>query len=275
MIDFHVHFGIMSREQYPQRPQLGVHQLVDRMNREGIELGVLLPLESPEGGWGYLLTEEALAARDLYPERFIAFCHVDPRYPKAPALIEHFVNDCGCRGFGELVDGLAFDDPLHLAIYAKCDELGLPLVFEINKDLCWDEVGLPRLEQCLQTYRNIKWVAHGPGWWASISGDYDGQGGYPTGKVAPGGAVDRLLSEYGNLWADLSAGSGHNALTRDPDFTYGFVRRHWKKLLWGTDYLAPDQALPQVRWVKRLDLKDEFKDAITAGNARQLLGLGG
>ncbi|NUQ01932.1 MAG: amidohydrolase family protein, partial [Armatimonadetes bacterium] len=257
MIDFHVHLGTMYREDYPQRVPLSVHQLIDRMNREGIELSVLLSLESPEGGWGYLLSEQVVEARDLYPERLVAFLAADPRYPKATQQIDYFVKYKDCRGFGEHVNGLAFDDPLNLAIYAKCDEHGLPLVFELNTHFCFDEVGFPALERCLKDYRNVKFVGHGPGWWAGISGDDDGRGGYPERPITPGGAVDRLLEKYDNLYADLSAGSGYNAMTRDPDFTPDFLERHWGKLLFGTDYLAPNEPLPHIRWFKKLDLAPE------------------
>jgi hypothetical protein len=274
MIDFHVHLGNMYREEYPQRSPLSVHQLIDRMNREGIEISVLLPLESPEGSWGYFLAEEAVAARDMYPERLIAFTCVDPRYPRAAEHIDYFVERHGCKGFGEHVNGLAFDDERNKVIYAKCDEHGLPLVFEINPDLCFDEVGLPRLEACLREFRNVKFVGHGPSFWAAISGDDDGRGGYPKRPVAPGGAVDRLLGGYENLYADLSAGSGYNAMTRDREFTSGFIARHWRKLLWGTDYLGPGQPMPQVEWLRGLDVAPEVREAIAAGNARRLLGLG-
>ena len=274
MIDFHVHLGNMYREDYPQRSPLSAHQLIDRMNREGIEISVLLPLESPEGSWGYFLTEEAVAARDMYPERLIAFTCVDPRYPRAAQHIDFFVERHGCKGFGEHVNGLAFDDERNKVIYAKCDEHGLPLVFEINPDLCFDEVGLPRLEACLREFRNVKFVGHGPSFWAAISGDDDGKGGYPKRAVAAGGAVDRLLGGHENLYADLSAGSGYNAMTRDPEFTAGFIARHWRKLLWGTDYLGPGQPMPQVEWLRGLDVAPEVREAIAAGNARRLLGLG-
>jgi predicted TIM-barrel fold metal-dependent hydrolase len=273
MIDVHVHMGNMYRERYPQWSPLSAHQLVDRMNREGIEISVLLPLESPEGSWGYFLTEEAVAARDLYPERLVAFCCVDPRYPLAAQFIDYFVTQRGCKGFGEHVNGLAFDDPLNKVIYAKCDEHGLPLDFEINPGLCWDEVGLPRLESCLKEFPNVKFIGHGPGFWAAISGDDDGQGGYPKRPITPGGAVDRLLAEYDNLYADLSAGSGYNAITRDPDFTVAFVERHWRKLLWGTDYLGQDQPMPQVEWLRNLDVSDEIREAIGSGNARRVIGI--
>jgi len=272
VIDFHLHIGRMYREDYPARPALGPDQLVDWMNRVGIEVGVLLPLESPEGSWGYFLTEDAVAARDRFPDRLIAFVCVDPRYPSAARLIRRAVEDWGCRGFGEHVCGLAFDDERNLALYAVCDELGLPLDFEISADLCWDEVGLPRLERCLKEFPHIRWCGHGPGFWSAISGD-DPRGGYPPGPITPGGALDRLLSEYDNLFADISAGSGYNGLTRDPDFTVGFVERHWRRLLFGTDYLCHLDRPPILRWMRDLQVSTQVRDAIAFGNARQVLGL--
>jgi hypothetical protein len=273
MIDFHAHIGRMFRERHPREAPLTSEQLVDRMNREGIAMSVLLPLESPEGSWGYFLTEEAVAARDLFPERFIAFACVDPRYPHAAQLLDHAVNAWGCRGFGEHVCGLAFDDPLCKALYAKCDELGLPLVFEICDAYCYDEVGLPRLEACLHEFPNIAWVGHGPQFWSAISAD-DPRTGYPGGPIVAGGAVDRLLSEYPNLYADLSAHSGYNAMTRDPDFATGFVERHAGKLLFGTDVLAPGQDLPIVRWMRESPMSDNARRLIASENAARLLGRG-
>lgn len=273
MIDFHVHIGNMYRERYPQYSPLSAHQLIDRMDREGIEISVLLPLESPEGSWGYFLTEEAVAARDMYPERLIAFCCVDPRYPLAAQFIDYFVTQHGCKGFGEHVNGLAFDDERNKVIYAKCNEHGLALDFEINPGLCWDEVGLPRLESCLKEFPGVKFVGHGPGFWAAICGDDDGAGGYPKRPITPGGVVDRLLAEYDNLYADLSAGSGYNAMTRNPEFAMGFIGRHWRKLLFGTDYLGQDQPMPQVEWLRALDVSEEVRQAIASENARRLLGL--
>ena len=272
MIDFHAHMGNLHREDYPARPPLTVHQLVDRMDREGIDMSVLLPLESPEGSWGYFLTEEAVAARNEYPERLIAFVCVDPRYPQAAEFIAHHVTRNGCKGLGEHVNGLALDDPRNRLLYAKCDELGLPLVFEINTELCFDDVGLPRLEKCLKEFPNVTWVGHGPAFWTAISSD-DPRRGYPKTPVQPGGAVDRLLAEYDNLYADLSAGSGYNAMTRDPEFTRGFIERHWRKLLWGTDIVGVGDELPQVAWLRNLDVSDDVREAIGAGNARRVLAI--
>lgn len=273
MIDFHVHIGNLYRFNYPQKIGLSPHQLIERMNREGIQISVLLPLESPEGAGGYFLTEQAIEARDLYPERLIAFLCVDPRMPYFAEEIDVFVKHYGCKGFGEHINSLAFDDSRNKIIYKKCDEYGLPLVFEINSSYCYDEVGLPRLEKCLKEFPNVKFCGHGPGFWAAISGDDNGKAGYPKGRIIPGGAIDRLLGEYDNLYADISAGSGYNGLTRDPEFTKGFIQRHWKKLLFGTDYMGHDQPLPQIEWLKNLDVLPDVRKAIAMDNAKSLLGL--
>jgi predicted TIM-barrel fold metal-dependent hydrolase len=43
------------------------------------------------------------------------------------------------------------------------------------------------------------------------------------------------MDRYPNLYADMSAGSGFGALTRDEDFTAGFLERNRKQLLFGSD----------------------------------------
>jgi predicted TIM-barrel fold metal-dependent hydrolase len=275
LIDFHVHLADTVPIGTLKRLEISVHQLIDRMNREGIDRTVLLPLESPEAISGYYLTRDALRDFATYPERLIPFVSIDPRMPGLKDLIALYEKR-GCIGFGELKNGLAFDDPLNKAIYAECDARGWACVFHSDPTLCWDEVGLPRLEACLKEFPNCQFVAHGPGWWAALSGDDQRKGGYPKGKIAPGGAADRLLGEYPNLWADLSAGSGHNGLTRDPEFTIGFIERHWPKMLFATDLMYCGQELPQVKWLAHdAPVTEEQRAAIAGGNALRLLGLNG
>jgi predicted TIM-barrel fold metal-dependent hydrolase len=272
LIDFHVHLGDTVPLPHTHRTEVSVHQLIDRMNREGIDQTVLLPLESPEGACGYYLTRDALRDYETYPERLIPFVTIDPRMSSAVELIDLY-RQRGCVGFGELKNGLAFDDERNQALFAKCNDLGWAVVFHIDPGLCSDEVGLPRLAACLRKFPQVKFCGHGPGFWSAISGDDNRQGGYPTGPIAPGGALDRLLGEYDNLYGEISAGSGHNALTRDPDFAAGFVERHWRKLLFGTDLMFCGQELPQVKWLREEGpLNDEQRAAIASGNALRVLG---
>jgi uncharacterized protein len=276
MIDFHAHMGVLSREGRADRPNLTADDLVAVMDRRGIDQAVLLPLESPDWGGGYLLTEQVLEARQKHPDRFIVFACADPRFPLALEFIDHLVRNCGCKGFGEHVNGLPFDDPLNLRLYAKCNELHLPLVFEIARPrICFDEPGLPRVERCLRELPNVKWVGHGPHFWSAISGE-DGvqQRPYPQGAITPGGAIDRLMREYGNLYADLSGMSGYNAMTRDLDFTPGFLARNWRRLLFGTDICYANEPLPIIEWMRSVPMDEVARQAIAEGNAKGLLGLG-
>ena len=52
----------------------------------------------------------------------------------------------------------------------------------------------------------------------------------------------------------------------------GFIERHWRKLLWGTDYVGVNDPLPQIQWIKALDVRPEVREAIAGGNARRVLG---
>ena len=63
---------------------------------------------------------------------------------------------------------------------------------------------------------------------------------YPEGKVKPGGLSDKLLADFGNLYADMSANSGNNAINRDREFYAGFVKRHQNKLMFGCDCSCSD-----------------------------------
>ena len=53
---------------------------------------------------------------------------------------------------------------------------------------------------------------------------------YPKTPVAPGGISDRLLSDFPNMYGDMSAGSGLNSMQRDEDHARGFLKRHQDKL---------------------------------------------
>ena len=98
--------------------------------------------------------------------------------------------------------------------------------------------------------------------------------GYPKGPVKPGGAIDRLMDRYGNIYGDLSAGSGLNALRRDPDFGREFLIRRADRLLFGTDYLSEGMKVEQFAFLKQLDLPAGVQAKVFRENARRILRLG-
>jgi predicted TIM-barrel fold metal-dependent hydrolase len=184
--------------------------------------------------------------------------------------------DAGAKGFGEHKAGLPIDHPLNMAVYAACAELRLPVLFHLDNERNMDTPGLPGLENALRQHPDCIFIGHGPGWWASIA-DHITQADmntYPTGPVGVGGAVDRLLHDYRNLYADLSAGSGSTAISRDLAFGREFLTRWQDRVYFGTDFLSPDQDVPQFDLFERqLILPKDVQAKIFMNNAKKLLGL--
>jgi predicted TIM-barrel fold metal-dependent hydrolase len=86
--------------------------------------------------------------------------------------------------------------------------------------------------------------------------------------------MDALMDKFPNLYADLSAGSGAGAVQRDLDFGRQFLIRRQDRVMFGTDFLSPGQAVPQFDLLeKSLSLPAEVAAKIERDNARQLLGL--
>jgi predicted TIM-barrel fold metal-dependent hydrolase len=99
----------------------------------------------------------------------------------------------------------------------------------------------------LKAYPKTTFIGHANSWWAHISAEVNDKVGYPTGPVKPGGLTGSLLADYPNIYGDLSANSGRNALARDPDFAAAFLDRHKAKLLFGSDCPCKDgKGLGQV-----------------------------
>jgi uncharacterized protein len=277
-VDMHTHLGQTWNTTQP----LSAEELLRWMDAHRIAQAIVLPLMSPESS-SYLITADyVLAETKQFRDRLIPFCSIDPRTSYTGglkglvAMLTKYV-EAGAKGFGEHKPGLAFDDPRSMVIYAACAELKLPLLFHIDNQRNLDQPGLPALEKALQANPGCNFIGHGPGWWASISGDVTQANlhAYPKTKVAPGGAIDTLMDKYTNLYGDLSAGSGAGAISRDLEFGRAFLIRRQDRIMFGTDFLAPAQAVPQFELFeqKLTDLPAEVKAKIFRDNARKLLGL--
>jgi predicted TIM-barrel fold metal-dependent hydrolase len=243
LIDVHAHIGRIVPD---RREFVDVTNLLAKMDAWGIAMTCILALsEHPEGGYLQSDTEDVLAACGQYPDRLVPFCLIDPRTGNradmdfGDLLAEYKAR--GCRGLGEFLPKLEFDDPRCLNVYRQAGQHGLPVLFHLEDRAAGyglrDDFGLPRLERALHQCPETVFVGHGQTFWAEISGEVpaDQRAGYPSGPVAPGGAVPRLMRRYPNLRADTSAGSGNNALTRDPAFGLEFAEEFQDRLMFGTD----------------------------------------
>ena len=233
LIDVHMHVGKLY---FTQKETLTPRFLLKFMDESGIDKACLLPMENPEHTDYYILTDYVLQVCRRHPDRFIPFCNVDPRRRKVPELLRKY-RDLGCVGYGETISGLNMDDPLMQVVYETCGKLGMPIIFDLMLNANYDEPGLPRYEKMLRKYKDTIFIGHGPHYWAEIEKApaevvYSG---YPKGPVKTPGAVVKHLRKYPNAYADISAGSGHNALTRDPEFGLKFLEEFQNKLLFGSD----------------------------------------
>lgn len=276
-VDVHTHLGQTWNKNSP----LTAEELLRWMDANDIAQAVVLPLINPEASSYPLTPDFVLNETRNHRDRLIPFCSIDPRtsyqggHQGLVDMLKRY-RDAGCKGFGEHKPGVRMDDPRNLAIFKGCAEAELPVLFHLDNQRNTDEPGLPGLEKMLQSAPDCTFIGHGPGFWASISGGLTQAqlAGYAKGDVAPGGALDRLMEKYPNLYGDLSAGSGANAISRDPEFGREFLIRRADRLMFGTDFLAPGQDVPQLELYRRIDLPAEVQAKVFRDNARKLLKLG-
>lgn len=276
-VDMHTHLG----QTWNSTRFLSADELLRWMDSHRIAQAVVLPLISPEASSYPLTPDFVLAETRPHRDRLIPFCSVDPRtsykggFKGLVGMLKRY-QDAGAKGFGEHKPGVAANDPRNMVIYQACGEVGLPLLFHLDNQRNTDKPGLPNLEDAIKNNPKCNFIGHGPGWWASISGDVSqtGLGGYPKGKVAPGGAIDRLMEKYPNIYGDLSAGSGANSIGRDLEFGSKFLIRRQDRIMFGTDFLTQGQNVPQFElFEEKLDLPEAVQKKIYRDNARKLLKL--
>lgn len=289
-IDIHVHTRLYPG---PERTGGGTYatpkQLMDMLKPRDVRHAVLLPGVNPECAFVPQGMGDALAVVEKYPDFFIPFMNIDPRQatnsPDADlGQLMRFYKERGCKGLGEICANLAFDDPLVENLFKHAEAEQLPVLFHMGPQLggCYglvDRLGLPLLEGALRKFPDLTFVGHSQPFWAEISGDLteENRNSYPKGPVTEGGATVRLLREYPNLYGDLSpaAGSGFNAISRDPAFGYAFLEEFQDRLLFGTDICDPRNQLTLFDFLNQAvangDISRDCYEKVCYRNAERLL----
>ena len=276
LIDAHLH--VIPQETLGRDPLLA-DDVVDWMDRHGVDRGVILPLASPEAYPVLAPSWWAVQQAQQHPDRLIPFFVLDPRTGEAygrdvlEEQFERYVEAENARGFGEYKPGLEIGDPRNEPIYELCAAYDLPLLFHSDDKAFVDDADHTQLEDVLRSYPEVDFLGHGMGWWARISGDVRQRdlGGYPEGPVEAGGAVPRLLSEYDNIYGELSGRSGFNAVIRDRAFGREFLEAHADQLIFGTDYLHPGHDVPNFELFDVFELSAEKWAAIRSRNLEAVL----
>jgi len=292
IIDVHTHCSLrsvwLSYDPVKERHirWISLQEFLERIDKESIDKAVVLPSQSPESAIEPVTTREVIEMSKAYGKKLIPFCNPDPRLNMGSKrdlefILEEYKKEA-CKGVGEITANVYFDDERVLNLFDVCERLGLPVLFHIGPKIggCYglvDEIKLPRLEKVLKLFPDLTFIGHSQPFWAEISGDLkpEERNGYPSGKVIPGGRVVELLKNYPNLYADLSAYSGYNAISRDPEFGIWFIEEFQDKLLFGTDLDQPNQEIPQLQYLNNLLKEDKISkrayDKIMYKNAVKIL----
>lgn len=288
-IDIHAHTRkVPGFPRAGKQPYSTPEQLIERYDKLGIEKGVLLPGGSPECEYASQSNEEVLEVANQ-TGRFIPFCNIDPRAlgnsPWSPlGDILKFYRDKGCKGVGEVTANLPFLDPLVQNLFKGVEEAGIPLTFHISPAIggyygLYDDPGLPQLELSIKTFPKLKFFGHSQAFWAEIARlETPGErAGYPSSPVKEEGVVPKLMRKYPNLYGDLSAGSGCNALKRDRKYAIKFLNEFQDRLMFGTDITVPDTPTPLVDFLLSLknsgDIPELVFNKVARENAIRILNL--
>lgn len=156
-----------------------------------------------------------------------------PDSPDAVYDIERYLKK-GAKVIGELKFGIECDAAAMHKIYQLAQDYDVPVLMHWQKDLYF--YGFERFYKILEQYPKVNFIGHAQFWWANVDkGNPAEMPKYPKGKITAGGITDRYLSDYPNMYGDLSAGSGLNAFTRDEEHGRAFMKRHQDNLLFGSD----------------------------------------
>jgi len=236
IIDIHQHVG------YSGRPD---EVLLSHQRAMGITTTILLPSGRPavrpsthDGGSNGLQAQAlgndaCYAFAQAHPREFLFGANDVPDVEGATQEIERQLAR-GAVIIGEQKFGVACDAPEMQAIYRLAESRRVPVLMHWQFGMY--NHGFERFHTMLAKYPRVTFIGHAQTWWANIDANHvDQKVLYPKGSVTPGGLTDRYLRDYPNMYGDLSAGSGLNALTRDEAFTRDFLTRHQDKLLYGSD----------------------------------------
>jgi predicted TIM-barrel fold metal-dependent hydrolase len=280
IVDIHQHVG------YSGRPD---DVLVAHQRAMGITTTILLPAGRPattastHAGVANGLQAQAAGNEACYQfarahaTAFLCGANEVPDIDGATGEIERYL-ERGAVVIAEQKFGVECDSPEMQRIYALAQAHNVPVLMHWQFKMY--NYGFERFHRMLEKYPRVNFVGHAQTWWANIDKSHKDQSVlYPKGPVTPGGLTDRYLSDYANMYGDLSAGSGLNALTRDEGFTRDFLARHQDKLVYGSDCSDHDGAGPKcqgtqtIAVIRRLAATRNIERKLLFENAKRLFRL--
>jgi predicted TIM-barrel fold metal-dependent hydrolase len=237
IIDIHQHTNYSGRSD---------EQLLAHQSHMGIAITLLLPAGRPlttpsthEGKSNGLAAqcgpnETCYRIVQQDPKHYRFYANEVPDIDGARQEIEKYLK-LGAIGIGEQKFNVDVDSPGIGMVIDLAREYRVPILMHFQHGAY--NHGYDRFHRLLAKHPTVNFIGHAQTVWANIDKAHvdDAKNLYPKGPVTPGGLTDRYLADYPNFYADLSAGSGLNALNRDVAHAHAFLRRHRTKLLYGSD----------------------------------------
>jgi predicted TIM-barrel fold metal-dependent hydrolase len=221
--------------------------------------------------------EDCMKIAREYPNEFAFAANEVPDLEEAPTVIEKYLKLGACC-IAEQKFGVECDSPEMQRLYKIAEAYNVPILMHWQAGSY--NYGLERFHTMLKKYPKTNFIGHAQTWWANIDRNNSDQSVmYPKGPVTPGGLTDRYLSDYSNMFGDLSAGSGLNALTRDEDFARHFIARHQDKLVYGSDCSdhvgsgTACQGAQTIATIRRLSTNKAVERKLLHGNAKKMFRL--
>ena len=237
----------------------------------------------PRWGDKYFTNEEFLRAKDEYPDVLIGFAC--PRtFPAegidGPDDIERY-RDQGFHGLKFLGPGRPINDEVYFPIYAKAEELGMPILFHTgflgrNKandheyDIDSERLRPYRFDRIARTFPNLRMCG------AHLGGPHYGE-------------ALQMLGAHENVFFDISGGGGgkrhvrkiisallpHAGLETDwADPQENQALGHFESLCFGTDNPEPDVWVPASETIMdALHIPADLRKRFYWDNPARFLGL--
>ena len=224
VIDIHQHTDYSGRTD---------EQLIAHQRKRGVTHTILLPagrffgLEASCGG-----NDRVAEIVQRLPREYSYFANEVPYLSEAREELRRWLGR-GAIGIGEQKFQLEADSRGIEIVADVAREFGVPVLLHFQ--FARYNTSFDRFHRMLEKYPAVNFIGHAQTWWANIDAKAEQSVLYPKGAVTPGGITDRLLADYPNIFGDLSAGSGLNALLRDEDHARAFLARHREKLMFGSD----------------------------------------
>lgn len=302
-IDIHLHSGLESVERCMEKiagsnvsyssgitPHASVMKssstkdMLPHLKKLGISRGIVLSMGEEQAR--FCNNEDVRQAVLRYPEVYSWMCNLDVRDMETVETRLAACQKQGAVGIGEFAVNEWIGSPFIEAVFTAAERLNMPILFHMSPEEGFnygiaDKPGLPLLEAALNRHPNLIFVGHSQPFWHEISGDVKSdtisRNSWGSGPVAPGGRLGHLMERYPNLYGDLSANSGGNAIMRDESFGLAFLARFQNQLMFGTDMGNTETVFPLGGW---LDLKlekgalsEDVYEKICVKNAERVFGI--